>query len=809
MQINLVDMGIVAQAGFTLIPLHRHDAQIPDKKGKLKPAGKRPQHLNWTKQVYNSAAVLEGAAKSGWNLGVRLTGHDLVVDVDPRHFPDGETMDTDNPLRQLEAACGFSYADYPHTVTGSGGLHIWMKKDPGLSVRDSLPEYPGVEYKTLGRQVVAPGSIHPDTGKLYVLIQPFLAELDATPMVTTELSVLIGHKKAKVNRTESLRRALDGPVEHIRTTLDARQVSEVLPLINIPAGEGLYADWVKLLMAASFASGGCIDVMAELEAWSDGEANVGDKWQSFGQHDGDPVTFGTFAKLALEYCAPENKDAVQQWISDTRAASDFAYIKDEADSIDADMSDVAKDDDPENLTELTTDSPMELAQAFSKRHPVHVRFDKSWLRYEASRGCYIELENEDEKVKAPLWEWLKNRPYKAGGETKYLRESITLVSNVVQALCAQSQLPSGAKLPTWRAKDLSRLPDPKDLIPLRNGLFHIPSRRLLPSTPMFISVRTADVPYVPDATCPDFEAWITQIFTPEDGPSAGYTDHACIQAVQEFMGYCLTTDTSIHKMLYILGPSRSGKGTLLKVIESLIGEQNVESPNADDMGGQFALEPLVKAQVTMFTDIRSPGAKTMHKLLGQLLRLVGGDRTQVNMKFKKARSERIFTKFIIAANDLLSFHDNSDAIFNRMLIVQTPNSYFGREDPTLDKKLKAEISGILNWALQGLYRLQDRGRFIEPKSTRHILGLMKTSASPVGAFIDARVRYNPQSTIPKDFLYETFREWAVERDLYDPGKDTFFKYFYANKSSAGEARIADAHKDRVYCVTGVELLPDL
>lgn len=164
-------------AGIQLIPLHNH-ANEDEHKGKRRKRGKSPAHSNWTKRTYRSADQVTHM-EVGDNVGVRLTRADLVLDVDPRGFPEGEDVTTDNPFRRNCADAGLDVEEHPTVVTGSEGLHIYMSKPEDVSTRDSLnDQYPGVEFKSFGRQVVSAGSIHPDTRELY-LWDPDRPELDA------------------------------------------------------------------------------------------------------------------------------------------------------------------------------------------------------------------------------------------------------------------------------------------------------------------------------------------------------------------------------------------------------------------------------------------------------------------------------------------------------------------------------------------------------------------------------------------------------------------------------------------------------
>src|SRR3546814_20165080 len=65
---------------------------------------------------------------------------------------------------------GRSLDAWPTVMTGSGGRHHYMIVPEGFLAMDSVADFPGIEFKGHGRQVVAPGSSHPNTGKPYVWI---------------------------------------------------------------------------------------------------------------------------------------------------------------------------------------------------------------------------------------------------------------------------------------------------------------------------------------------------------------------------------------------------------------------------------------------------------------------------------------------------------------------------------------------------------------------------------------------------------------------------------------------------------------
>jgi len=132
-------------AGYVLTPLN----------------GKVPVNKNWVKTEYNP--LLTGRDFPG-NYGVVLQSDDLVIDVDPRHFPEKT-----NALQELADALelGKHLSDTFCVKTGGGGFHYYFKKPADFEIRNALKDYQGIEFKTKGQQVVGAGSTHPETNRMY------------------------------------------------------------------------------------------------------------------------------------------------------------------------------------------------------------------------------------------------------------------------------------------------------------------------------------------------------------------------------------------------------------------------------------------------------------------------------------------------------------------------------------------------------------------------------------------------------------------------------------------------------------------
>ncbi|MEZ5778516.1 MAG: bifunctional DNA primase/polymerase [Paracoccaceae bacterium] len=301
-------MRVMAEAGHELIPLHRWDAVRTEPDGTERRLGKIPSRSAWTSSPDETERALAEAEAEGINLGVRLDDETLVVDVDPRNFADGV-----DSLQRLSEAVGVDLYNWtPRTETGGGGLHLWMRKPPDLRLRAGLSaEYPGIDFKTRGGQVVAPGSIHPDTGRQYVL-DDFLGEIGDPEPVPDELCMILRRDRQAVTSVR----------DEDRVMLEPEEVAE---LLNATGEVPDYEDWIKVLMACHVVSGGMAMVECQEWSWPDASQAVEDKWAGFDArgNDNGRVGWGTLRHLAVKH-GGERARAVCDRLERTKPSDDFA-----------------------------------------------------------------------------------------------------------------------------------------------------------------------------------------------------------------------------------------------------------------------------------------------------------------------------------------------------------------------------------------------------------------------------------------------------------------------------------------------------
>ena len=382
--------------------------------------------------------------------------------------------------------------------------------------------------------------------------------------------------------------------------------------------------------------------------------------------------------------------------------------------------------------------------------------------YRWSGSAYPEM--TEATLRAGLYAWLDQCFVERDKELESVRANTALVGNVLDGLRAAAHLDDATSAPTW----LDHVPDlPADeIVSCQNGLLHLPSLDLLAHTPAFFTHNALDFNYDPRA--PEPRHWLA--FLRQLWPD----DQVTIDALQEMFGLCLTGDTRHQKAFLLVGPKRSGKGTIARVLTRLIGSDNTVGPTLAGLGTNFGLAPLIGKQVAIISDARLGGRADQAAIAERLLSITGEDTITVDRKFMSAWTGRLQTRFVILSNELPRLADASGALASRFIVLMLTNSFYGKEDHSLTDRLMVELPAILNWAIAGWRRLSERGYFVQPKSAEQAVQDLEDLGSPISAFLRERCEVKSGRVVEVSRLYEVWLGWNKEQGRERPGTTATF-----------------------------------
>lgn len=306
----------------------------------------------------------------------------------------------------------------------------------------------------------------------------------------------------------------------------------------------------------------------------------------------------------------------------------------------------------------------------------------------------------------------------------------------------------------------------------RNGLVHLPSavanapEYMRPPTPVFFTTTALEFDFSLDSPPPSLWLQFLNQLWPNDPQSIG--------TLQEWFGYCLRQDTRLQKILMLIGPKRSGKGTIARILRALVGNANVCGPTLAGLSTQFGLAPLLSKSLAIISDARLSWRTDSATVVERLLSISGEDALTIDRKNLPAVTCKLPTRMTILSNELPRFSDSSGALPGRMIVLRLWESFYGREDATLTDKLLSELPGILLWAIEGWRRLRDRQSFTQPESAEDLLSALSDLASPVGAFVQQRCVVGPACVAAVDDIYTAWKDWCVAEGQREPGTSQVF-----------------------------------
>ena len=299
--------------------------------------------------------------------------------------------------------------------------------------------------------------------------------------------------------------------------------------------------------------------------------------------------------------------------------------------------------------------------------------------------------------------------------------------------------------------------EPEKMFCLGNGVLDLSDLeeiKFLRFSPRFNFVTKIPVNYDPEATCPKIIKFLEETFYEED-----------LLQFQEWGGHYLIKRYLFKKAAIIQGPPDTGKTILLKITSHFIGEKNVSGLSLQNIsyGKSFDLLSLKDKLVNIFDDLSKDDLRDG----GGFKIATGGGYVSGEIKFGDKILFKNHSKLIFACNQIPTMKNlDDDAYFGRYLIWRLDNEVpEHKQDKELLQKLTTpeEMSGLLNWFIEGQKRLISQNVFSNSKNKDEIRELMMRKGNPMAAFAQDCLVKEIGNTVSKQKMFEAYT-WYCERD---------------------------------------------
>lgn len=315
--------------------------------------------------------------------------------------------------------------------------------------------------------------------------------------------------------------------------------------------------------------------------------------------------------------------------------------------------------------------------------------------------------------------------------------------------------------------DLQLTNDGGYIFNLKNGLLNIYTKELKPHHPGFISLVQSPVEYKPYEKCPTWdacmEAWM-------EGPEA----EGKKLLLQQFSGYTLSSSMLYDRALFLVGDGGNGKSTFVDTIAMVIGHEGTSHIDLESLYGQYGMHGLIGKRLNVIEEVHGNYYQS-----NKLKKLISGETVTIDMKYKPQFTFRPQAKFIFAVNMMPRVDDTSTATERRICVTQFRNNF--RANPNMGLRssvgsLSKELSGILNWMIEGANSLRDMKNFIKTDEQTSILAEYRQENSSVEGFINDCLDFEDEESImTTGEMYENYKTYCTKDGRKFKGSGGFIK----------------------------------
>jgi putative DNA primase/helicase len=306
------------------------------------------------------------------------------------------------------------------------------------------------------------------------------------------------------------------------------------------------------------------------------------------------------------------------------------------------------------------------------------------------------------------------------------------------------------------------------MLNLQNGILDLETGELLPHDRTQRISKLSSIRYDAKATCPLWLATLRAIFN---------GDENLMRFFQCAVGYSLTGITREQCFFILHGGGANGKSLVLHILRSILGDYQEHAPAATLMQKRADAIPNDVAKLRGARLVTSIETNEGRRLDEALVKALTGD-DPITARFFR---QEFFTfhpqfKIFLATNHKPQIAGTDDGIWRRIRLIPFGVRFWDADkgesgephlkaDKTLAERIeKTELSGVLNWALEGCLSWQRSG-LPSPKAVRDATGQYRDESDPVAQFLEDCAVCDPNLSITKSDFHKAYSRWAKDNDL--------------------------------------------
>lgn len=291
------------------------------------------------------------------------------------------------------------------------------------------------------------------------------------------------------------------------------------------------------------------------------------------------------------------------------------------------------------------------------------------------------------------------------------------------------------------------------LLGVANGVLDLRTGKLIENSPSLFITRYCRAACDPKAKAEEFLKFIAAVCL--DRPDL-------VDFLQEVVGVALSGLTKEQKFFILLGTGANAKSTLIEIIFHLLGDYAMGMPSHAFIKSESR---AIRNDIARLLGVRfAPCAEiNTGKALDESMvkRATGGDVMTARFIGKEFFDFHLVAKFFFSVNTLPKVTGADNGIYRRLTVIPFDADFSAAPDKELPEKLKAEIDGILTWAVKGFQRCYARGHLVLPTCVVEACKAYRAEMDTVQSFLDeCCVTDDPNASTPIGVLFDAYRNWA-------------------------------------------------
>lgn len=301
------------------------------------------------------------------------------------------------------------------------------------------------------------------------------------------------------------------------------------------------------------------------------------------------------------------------------------------------------------------------------------------------------------------------------------------------------------------------------LINFSNGTLNLKSGKMQNHRRMDYISKLVNIKYDPAAKCPSWIEFINKIFL---------NNKELIEYIQKSIGYSMTGDASLQCFYILHGQGSNGKGTFMKTIQTILGDYSATLKGnslMEKMGDEGARGDLAKLEAKNFVVVNElEEGKSFDEALVKSLTSGADEVVPVRRMYEEEFDLHPRFKLWMTTNKLPKIKGTDQGIWRRVRKIPFEYDFekdSDRNEHFFEEKLLPEMSGILNWAIEGCLKWQSDGMNV-PDIVKYAISDYRHDMDPIQRFIDECCIVSETCKVKRTALYDVYCEWCKENKEY-------------------------------------------